>query len=420
LGGSVGWRISDEGFFNVDAISDLKLRASYAEVGNTEIGFFPYVGGYSAALSGLGAGIGFSQLANNNLQWETSRKLNLGLDFTVGPLTLTADYFKNDIDNLVLRRITASSLGVPGNAIFENVGSMVNQGFEFRLMAGIIEKSNFSWNTDFNITFLNNEVTNLVNPITSTYNRTEVGGPIAQLYGYEWHGVNSSNGNPVYVKGDGSLVQYNLQQGNTGWFTYNATNPGDISTEATGLGGDDLKLLGNTLPKWQGGWTNQFTFGNFDAEVFFRFSGGNYIMNETLRGQLGQGFSNNNAEILSRWNESGQVTDVPKLFSGQDANMWATGAANSRFVEKGDFLRVQNLVLGYTIPSGWLSTAFAGNVRTARFFAQVQNPFILTGYSGLDPELNTLNSQLNQLQFGVDWNSAPIIRTWSIGLNVGF
>ncbi|MBW3468096.1 SusC/RagA family TonB-linked outer membrane protein [Arthrospiribacter ruber] len=418
LGGSVGWRISDEDFFNVAAIRDMKFRVSYAEVGNTEIGFFPYVGGFSAALSGLGAGIGYSQIANNDLQWETSRKFNAGLDMEVGRFNIMVDYFRNDIQDLVLQRITPSSLGVPGNAIFENVGAMVNQGIELRVMTTLIDNGLFTWNTDFNFTWLHNEVTNLINPITSTYNRTELGGPIAQLYGYEWYGVNNANGNPIYVKGDGSLAQFNLQEGDNGWRVFDPENPSDVSEGTTSLGSNDLTLLGNTLPRWQGGWSNNFTYGNWDAEIFFRYSGGNYIMNETLRGQLGMGFSNNNAVIMDRWTESGQETNVPRLFAGQDANIWASGAANSRFVERGDFLRVQNIVIGYRVPQSVLESAFAGNVRTARFFAQVQNPFLLTGYSGLDPELNTFPG--NQLQFGVDFNSAPIIRTYSVGLNVGF
>jgi TonB-dependent starch-binding outer membrane protein SusC len=420
LGGSVGWRISAEDFFNVDAISDFKIRGSYGEVGNTEIGFFPYVGGFAAALSGLGPGIGYSQIANNNLQWETSKKTNFGFDMSLGNITITADYFRNNIENLVLSRVIASSIGVPGNSIFENVGAMVNQGAEFRILAPIISGDNFSWNTDFNFTFLHNEVTQLVNPITSTYNRTEEGAPIGRLYGFEWFGVNPSNGNPIYVKGDGSLAQVDLRAGIAGnrWRVFDPNNPADVSQQTTSLGGGDLKPLGNTLPRWQGGWNNQFVIGNFDAEVFFRYSGGNYIMNETQRGLLGMGFSNNSSEILERWTESGQNTDVPKLYTGQDANIWATGAANSRFVQKGDFLRVQNIVLGYRVPVEWLQTAFNGNVRSARFFAQVQNPLIFTAYKGLDPELNTFPG--NQLQFGVDWNAAPIIRTWSFGVNVGF
>ena len=129
------------------------------------------------------------------------------------------------------------------------------------------------------------------------------------------------------------------------------------------------------------------------------------------------GFSNNHASILNRWTESGQVTDVPKLYSGQDQNMWQNSVANSRFVEKGDYVKIQNIVLGYTIPAAALESAFNGAISNARFFAQVQNPFTFTGYSGLDPEANSYS---NQRQFGVDWNVAPIVRTYTLGLSVGF
>ena len=97
--------------------------------------------------------------------------------------------------------------------------------------------------------------------------------------------------------------------------------------------------------------------------------------------------------------------------------MWQTAASNSRFVERGDFVRIQNIVVGYTVPATVLQSAFKGAITNARFFAQVQNPFIFSRYSGLDPEANQFSGQLN---FGVDWNVAPIIRTYSLGLNVGF
>lgn len=413
MGGSVGWRVSDEVFFNSELISDFKVRASYAEVGNTEIGYFPYVGGFGPVLGGVGAGIGYSNVANNGLLWESSKKFNAGLDMTIGKVTVAVDYFKNDIDGLILSAPTPPSLGVPGNSISQNVGAMTNSGVELRIASNVINKGKFSWNTDFNFTYLENEVTTLVQPLTSTYNRTEVGGPIAQLYGFKWAGVNSANGNPLYFKGQ-DIVQYNLQPGAIGWRAYNAAEPGNVTTTATG---PTQEYLGGTLPKWQGGWSNSFTFGNFDAEIFLRYSGGNYIMNESLRGLLGQGFSNNHASILNRWTESGQVTDMPKLYSGQDANMFQTSASNSRFIEKGDFVRIQNIAVGYTVPAAALQTAFNGAVTNARFFAQVQNPFLFTKYSGLDPEANQYAGQLN---FGVDWNVAPIIRTYSVGLNVGF
>jgi hypothetical protein len=121
--------------------------------------------------------------------------------------------------------------------------------------------------------------------------------------------------------------------------------------------------------------------------------------------------------MLGRWTEAGQTTEVPKLYSGQDASIWQSGASNSRFVEKGDFVRIQNIVLGYRVPTEVLTNTFKGSISSIRVFAQVQNPFTFTSYSGLDPEMNQFS---NQLQFGIDWNGAPIIRTYSLGLNVGF
>lgn len=322
FGGSVGWRLSDEDFFTSSLISDLKLRGSYAEVGNTEIGAFPYVGGFGPVLGGIGAGIGYSNVANNALQWESSKKYNVGLDMTIGSVTLNADYFINNIDDLILDAPTVPSLGVPENRISQNVGSMVNEGIELRVMSQVLQRGNFIWNTDFNFTYLTNEVTNLVQPIITTYNRTVEGGPIGQLYGYRWGGVNSSNGNPLYYQND-NIIQYNLQPGEDvdgnpfiGFKTYDPANPSDVSTSSEG--GPTQDFLGNTLPKWQGGWNNSFNFKNWDAEIFVRYSGGNYVMNETARGMLGQGFSNNHVDILNRWTESGQVTDIPKLYSGQD------------------------------------------------------------------------------------------------------
>lgn len=417
-GGSIGWRVSDEGFFNSELITDFKVRASYAEVGNVSLpgGSFPYAGGFGPVQAAAGAGIGYSNVANVALQWETSKKFNVGLDMTIGKVTISADYFKNNVDGIVLNAPTAPSLGIPGNTISQNVGAMYNQGLEFRAVSNVVNRGRFSWNTDFNFTFIKNEVTNLVQPLTGTYNRTVEGGPIAQLYGFKWAGVNPANGNPMYFSGE-NIVQYDLRSSGVGRLTFrqfDPANPGDISVAGAA---PTQEFLGNTLPKYQGGWSNNFTFGNFDAEIFIRYSGGNYIMNESLRGLMGLGFSNNHREILGRWTESGQVTNVPKLYTGQDANVWQTSSANSRFIEKGDFVRVQNMTLGYRIPAATLNSAFNGNIRSARFFAQVQNPLIFTKYSGIDPESNQFSGQLS---FGVDWNVAPIIRTWSVGLNVGF
>lgn len=418
-GGSLGWRLSDENFFNVEAIKDLKLRVSYAEVGNTEIGAYPYAGGFAPVLYGSSPGTAFSRVDNSNLQWETSKKLNVGMDMTVGGVSVTLDLFQNNIDNLVLDAPVPLSLGIPNSQISQNVGSMVNKGIELTLGFDVLNKGDFKWAMDFNIALMSNEVLSLVNDIPGgttgvVFTNTVEGRSISELYGYTWAGVNASNGNPMYYSADGVIVQYNLGPGNTGWKMYDANNPEDISTSAVGPTAD---FLGRTLPTYMGGWSNQFSYKGFDLEIFTRFSGGNYIMNESLRGQLGQGFANNNALILDRWTESGQQTDIPRLYSGSDAVSYQTGSSNSRFVEKGDFVRIQNVVLGYSLPSDVVNRAFKGNISGLRLFAQVQNLATFTEYSGLDPELNRFT---NQTRYGVDYNVTPFARTWSFGLNVDF
>lgn len=417
MGGSVGWRISDEAFFTSNAIDDLKLRVSYAEVGNTEIGAYPYAGGFAPVLYGTRPGIAFNRVDNTGLQWETSKKINIGLDLTIGSLNLNLDVFQNDIDNLVLAAPVPVSLGIPNNQITQNIGAMVNRGVEIGIGATILNRGGFTWSMDFNLTLIENEVLRLVDPITGTYNRTEEGMSIAQLYGFQWAGVNSANGNPMYFKGDGSIVQYNLVQGALGWRVFDAADPTNVSTPAAGPGGADLEFLGNTLPTFMGGWTNRFSYKGFDLEIFLRYSGGNYIMNESRRGQLGQGFSNNSREILDRWTESGQQTDVPKLYSGSDGVSYQTSASSSRFVEKGDFLRIQNIVLGYRLPRRMLTSVLNGGIAGARAFIQVQNLATFTSYTGLDPELNQFAGQLS---YGVDWNVTPLSRTWSAGVNIDF
>lgn len=418
-GGSIGWRVSEEEFFNSSLISDLKIRGSYAQVGNTEIGTLAYAGGYGAVLYGPNAGIALTQVSNKDLKWEVSKKMNVGFNTTVAGITIEADYFKTDLTDMVLDKPVAESLGVPGNTIAQNVGSMTNSGIELRISAKVLEKGDFKWNTDFNFTSIKNEVTALVSPLTGgqIFNRTEVGRSVAELYGYRWAGVNPSNGNPLYYRGDGSIAQYNLATAGAGWRVFDPNNTADISQTTTALGAADLAFLGNTLPKFSGGWTNTLSYKGFDLEVFLRYSGGNHIMNETLRGQLGMGFANNNAVILDRWTADGQQTDVPKIFNGQDANIWATGASNSRFVEKGDFLKIQNVVLSYRVPASALQSVFKDAIKNVRVFGQVQNLATFTKYTGLDPELNQFSNPLN---YGIDWNGAPIIRTFTFGLNVGF
>ncbi|MBK8494087.1 MAG: hypothetical protein IPL50_03065 [Chitinophagaceae bacterium] len=151
----------------------------------------------------------------------------------------------------------------------------------------------------------------------------------------------------------------------------------------------------------------------FSLDVFFRYSGGNYVYNLSRQEVWNsQGFVNNGIEVLNRWKTPGQVTDVPKLYYGRDNQVNLNGQLNTRFLEKGDFLRLQNLVISYNVDSKRLETATNGIVKTMRWYVQGQNLFIWTKYNGIDPE--------NTLETGIDNASVPQLRSFTFGLNVGF
>ncbi|RZJ90324.1 MAG: TonB-dependent receptor, partial [Hymenobacter sp.] len=291
-GGSVGWRISEEPFFKNSSVAkvwdELKIRASYAQVGNTQLANdFLYASQYGPAKYGSQNGIGYGsigngQFGNYDLKWERSKKADVGIDvgFFNRRLTLSADYYRNNVDGAILAVRTPLSQGVPNSRYYANIGSLYNEGFEFSLNTRNIETENFSWTTSFNLSTNKNRVTALNNgeDIIDTYNITRVGESVGALYGYDYRGVNPANGNPVYAKANGTLVQGNIST--SSYVVYNPNNGADISTAST-LATTDKKVLGQTNPKVFGGFSNDFTFKGFDLDIFLRYNFGNKIMNVT-------------------------------------------------------------------------------------------------------------------------------------------
>ncbi len=422
-GGSLGWRVSEEPFFknmNMGTTwNEFKLRGSYAQVGNTNIGDFPYASLYGPAKYGSQNGIGYNingQFGNNDLKWETSKKTDFGIDlgFLDRRISITADYYRNSIDGAILAVRTPLSVGVPLNSYNANIGALYNEGYEFTLNTQNIRSENLTWSTNFNFSTNKNKVTALNNneDIIDTYNITRVGESVGALYGYQYGGVNKANGNPIYVKADGSLVQGNIDT--NGYNVYDANNPADVTKAAT-LTSADKRILGQTNPKFFGGLTNTVTYRGFDFELFLRYNFGNQIMNVTRQQLLRQDFVNNGTEILDRWREAGSVTDVPRLQLGNSAFINNDNNAVSRFVESGNFVRVQNITLGYTLPQSAIGRV---NLSRVRLFGQVQNLATFTKYKGVDPEVNT-NFTSNR-QAGIDYNSNPQQRVFTGGLNVAF
>lgn len=429
FGASAGYRISEESFFQnsgiSNVISEMKIRGSYAQVGNVSIGNFPYIGSFGASQYGDLTGIEYNQAGNSDLQWESATNINVGLDvgFLNDRIGLVFNWFDNNVDNLVLSTPTPPSMGVPGNSINRNIGALTNTGVEVEVNALAINSGGFSWNTSLNFSYIQNEITALnrnsageFEDIILTYHINRVGEPIGSFYGFTYAGVNAENGNPIWEKGDGTFVQYNIAGNN--YRVYDPANPGDVSTAATLSSTADRSVLGNSNPLWQGGWNNTFSYKGLSLQFFIRYSGGNLIMNATEQETLlNQGFQNSGRVILDRWTPENRDTDVPKLWNGRDAAINNTGAAVDRFLEKGDFVRLQNATLSYELPKSVLSAISVSGIRSARFFVQGQNLFTITGYTGLDPELSATTGNST---FGVDNNTNPLVRTLSFGANIGF
>lgn len=433
-GASVGWRISRENFFQqIHFISDLKLRGGIAKVGNVEIGNYPYAGVFNAVTYGELSAIQYGQIGNPKLSFETSQKVNLGFDLGLfnNRLNFSMDYFRNNIDNLILAAPLPPSLGVPRNSINVNIGEMYNKGFEFGVNSLVIDRGDFHWNTNLNLTLVKNRVTKLANnnaDIIDTYNMTRVGHSIGTFFGYESRGVNPANGNPLWSKADGSIAQGNLDaSGAMSFFKYDPSKPGDLSTPVSALSFADKRILGEANPTWYGGFTNTFNYKQFDLNIALTFSGGNKIYNITRQESLvNMKFQNAGKELLRAWSKEGDQTDVPRLFYGSGAgnSLNQSGNTDSRFLENASFLRAQTLGLGYTLPVAVLKRV---KMSSLRIYVQVQNAFIISKYTGLDPELSLYGSSnintattdaITNRQPGLDYNGNPVPRTYTFGINL--
>jgi TonB-dependent starch-binding outer membrane protein SusC len=410
-GGSVGWTVSREDFMqNVDWLSNLMLRFSYAEVGNSAIGNYPYLGLYGGVRYADYTGIAFVQMGNDQLRWETSKKWDVGFDASIldGKYNFTYDYFLNDQDGLILDAPTPPSFGIPGNSVSRNIGSLRNWGHEFSLEANFIRTRDISWTVDFNLTLSKNEVTSLVDdqPIIGDYTIINIGESIRSVYGYDFVGVNAANGNPIYRKADGSLIQGNIATQN--YRVYDPNNPGDIS-QAASLAGADRIVFGPSMPSYFGAVNSRLRYKNFDFTAMFRYAGGNYIMNRTRQDLVSSSFTNAGREMLGRWQSPENPGDgwTPKMWYGRTNFINLQGFTSGRFVEKGDFVKLQNLIVGYTLPQELVGRL---GIDRLRVFVSGSDLFMITDYTGIDPEM--------EWGAGIDWNGTPRQRTLTFGLNL--
>ncbi len=395
---SAGWILSSEDFIaDVDAISFLKVRASAGQTGNAEIGNFDALALYGSGVYAGGPTLVPTRAPNPELKWETTTQYNVGIDFGLFSDRVTGeiDYYVKNTEDLLLNVNVPSTSGAPGQQITRNIGTLDNKGIEFLLTTRNVV-GDFNWSTTFNFGKNKNEITNIDGQvITSGVNRAIEGEAIGVFFGYEYAGVNPDNGDGLYYVNSSDGIDHS---------TGTTNNPSAANRV----------VIGDPNADFQGGITNNLNYKGFDLNVFFQFVYGNDIYNG---GGIYQScnacyFDNQTKDQLDRWQNPGDITDVPqaRLFdSNGDAN-------SSRYISDGSYLRLKNLTFGYNLPASVLSNL---SLRRARLYFSGNNLLTFTSYEGWDPEVNA-DYLGGNIAFGRDFYSAPQARMYTFGIDIGF
>ena len=418
-GVSAAWRVSEEGFFTPlrNVVDDLKIKGSYGVVGNTDIYDYASKSFYSSYNYGINGTYGLAQIADPNLKWESSEKYSIGFNARLlDRISVDFDYYYTKSSDLILDVPQSPSKGIPGNIITTNAGKMKNSGIELTVSADVIRNSQFTWETSFNITTNKNKVISLADGVENILkgdnggleitNITVPGKSIGRLYLYPTAGVDPKSGRRVFITPEGDRTLLMFEKG--GWFYEDGTEY---------AGEFEPVDCGNTLPTWYGGWTNNFKYKGFDLSLFFQFSGGNKIYNGTKASVSDMRYWNNSKDVYKKyWTPERTHAEYPMPIYGDN---YSNGSALpiSDLVERGDYLRLKNVSLGYTFNTKNWSKAVG--ISALRLYVQAQNLFVITGYSGMDPETLT-NVESATLSGGTDKNTLPQARTYTIGVNLTF
>ncbi len=447
---ALAWRINNEGFMKgITAINNLKLRTGWGLVGNQGV-WQGYAYGVTMKSSATGIGQGFypGNYGNLDLKWEKTNAYNIGLDLNLfnNRIELIADFYKKDIDNLLMPAALPSYVIGVINTPWVNAGAMTNKGMEFTLNTVNISNKSFVWKTGITFSMNRNKVTALYSESSAlvgkiddlAYTYTKVGDPVGQLYGYKVIGMfkdesdfykKDQSGNNILDE-DGNRIPVALPKDvkmevNGVWvgdFMYeDRNNDGKIDDE-------DRTYIGNSEPKFTFGINNNFTYKNFDLNIFLNGVYGNKIYNY-LREKYTNPMSNSGLlkeatkiAVIGLKDSNGAADDITNVYViNPDASVQRIHTTNAntnnrvsdRFVEDGSFLRIKNVSLGYTFPKKLLSKYQIENLRV---YMNVQNLFTFTDYSGYDPEIGSYDVTIRN----IDKARYPSQRIYTFGLNVSF
>jgi TonB-linked SusC/RagA family outer membrane protein len=403
--GSVGWRISDEGFFpESQVLTNLKVRLSYGLTGDQEIGDFQYVSFWSPITYTGIAGLSPRNIADPNLRWQSNAKLNAGIDYEFwnGIVFGSLEYYHEEKYDLL------SEDAIPGTTGFatitRNAGRVLNSGWEFNVNATPI-RSAVTWDIGFNISYLHNEVLELTSDSILLYAYNDlapshilaVGQSQGSYWGVIYDGVDPQTGDPIYrdLNGDGVADD------------------------------NDATIIGNALPDYYGGFITNLQWKNWNLNVATSFSLGNEVYN-MIRGEylslgyspegwdaeniLYQVYSNNPEYANDRWMNPGDETDIPRA-SLINSNNYQNSTQN---LEDASFWRISNVGLSYD-----LKLKSRQYLRACQLYFQVQNLYTFTSYSGYDPEVSSTGG-VDITTTGVDYAAYPKARTFLLGINLSF
>lgn len=427
-GVSGGWEVAKESFWeNIGAkniFSNFKLRGSYGKVGNVGgIQNFQAQSSFTPNLYGGVAALSFNNVGNNNLTWETSKKIDVGTSFGLfnGRITADVTYYNNKIDGLILFIQQAPSAGLP-TSVPQNVGKMYNKGWEVDIKSSIIQTDNFSWDIGANASFNENMVTELAPDMPNlqtatstleTVNRTMPGYSLGHLFVVKTGGIDSATGKRIFINKSGEKIYYQYYAA-PGTFQWSKTADGTVKANPVSIA--DGVMYANTQPKIYGGFDNTFRYKGFELNSLFTFQMGNYVYYGSNAGLHDQRWWNNSVDVLTdAWQKPG---DTNKKYAKPVLNDNVSNGSSMPLdinVFKGDFLKLKNLTLAYNLPKSVLDEY---KINSIRVYVSGQNLFILTKYPGPDPEVSS-NGNIPSAP-GVDRNTVGNARTFVFGLNVGF
>ncbi|MEG1949329.1 MAG: TonB-dependent receptor [Odoribacter sp.] len=381
------WRMSEELFMkDLNWLNNLTLKLSYGQQGNDAVGNYAwqrlYTYGYP---NGYYSGTLAYQLENKDLRWEKSKNVNFGLEAKLlnNRLSVSVELYRKQTEDLLLERPLPISSGYEG--VFENVGNMLNKGFDITLSGSVMRRENFTWEMSLLASKYVNEVTALVDKqerIVLGSQVIQVGEPIYSYYLSESAGVDATNGDQLYWVKD-------------------ENGQGMVKTADSELAGRNKKLMGSRIPDVYGSFSNNLSWKGFDLSVLLTYSIGGKILDSsyaTLMSNVKSG-QNWHKDMNKRWRKEGDVTDVPRLQSGYNIQV------TDRHLIDASYLGVKNISLGYTFRQPKLKDA---GIEGLRLFFTGDNLYTFTGLKGMDPQYNFTGGQaftyssIRTLSFGVD------------------